>query len=223
MASTLTKRDIAEAKVTIWEMLARGDKDSEIIDAVGLGADVYAVIKHQVLDDKAQALRNKPPEHVYVEYILAQERNINDLTAMIAEFKKSKQYNAMVGAIKARADLHDKLIAKGQEFGLFRKESEHKVIAGVLVSELSREDLKSAITGAISGLDKMMSMYGESSIIDVTPGALHHGPALPPPSQPSSDVIAPKAKKASKTGRANRAKTSKRIRGRKPYKKRPEP
>lgn len=219
MASKLTKADLAEAKITLWEAMARGDDDSEIMDALGVEADVYGVLKRQVYDDKATELRDKPSEHVYIEYVLAQERNIADLTEMIAEFKTSKQYNAMVGAIRARADLHDKLIAKGQEFGVFRKEPERKIIAGMLVAEMTHDSLKAAITGAVGNLESMMSKYGEGTMIDVTPGDIHYGPALPPPSAALSAPVAPrvKKKKQSKTARAKTSKTSKRARGRKPF------
>ncbi len=217
MASSLTKRDIAEAKVTIWEQLCKGDADSDIMDYTGLSPEVYGILKHQVLDDKALELRNKPSEHVYVEYVLAQQQNISDLTDMIVSFKKTNQFNALVGAIRARADLHDKLIAKGQEFGIFRKEPERRTILGVLVTEMTRADLKTAITGAIGSLDKMMSMYGDSNIIDVPTGDLHYGKALPPPS--SESASAPVAPKAKKTARAKTSRMTKRARGRKPFKK----
>ncbi len=216
MASTLTQRDIAEAKITIWELLAKGEPDSVIIDTIGLSPKVYGILKHQVFDDKAQELRTKPSEHVYVEYILAQKQNISDLTEMIGEFKSTKQYNAMVGAIRARADLNDKLIARGQEFGVFRKEPERRVIAGVLVAEMTRTDLKVQITGAIGNLEKMMSMYGGENIIDVPTGPIHYGRRLPPP----TEVSAPVAPKAKKTARAKTSRQTKRARGRKPFKKR---
>ena len=218
MASSLTRRDVAEAKITIWEQLCLGKTTTEIMDYIGLSPKVFKILKHQVMDDKALELRNKPSEHVYVEYILAQQQNIKDLTKMIEEFKNTKQFNALVGAIRARADLHDKIIAKGQEFGVFRKEPERKVIAGILVAEMTRKDLKTAITGAISNLDKMVGMYGDGNIIDVPTGDLHYGKALPPPGSEPSAPVAPKAKK---TARAKTSKTSKRARGRKPFKKKP--
>lgn len=218
----LTKADIEEAKLTIWSELCDGSSDSEIMDMMGLEQDVYLQLKFQTLEDKAQELRRKPPEHVYVEYIINQTQNIQDLTEMIGQFKKTKQYNALVGAVRARADLYDKLVAKGQEFGVFAKAPERKIVAGVLVGDLSADDLRTAITKAIGNLDAMMSRYGDSNIIDVTPDSLHYGPSIPTREltpEAESAVVAPPSKK-SKTARAKTSRTSKAARGRRPFKER---
>ncbi|MGW8177878.1 MAG: hypothetical protein ACWGQW_03675 [bacterium] len=213
----LTKVDIEEAKDTIWEALCRGESDREIMDLLGLETEVYKALKFQLLEDRALEAKTRPPEHVYIQYVIDQTRNISDLTDMIAEFKTTKQYNAMVGAIKARAELHDKLIAKGQEFGIFKKVPERReIVAGVMIQDMSRDDLKAAITGAIGRLDSMMRRYGDNDILDVLPEAIHHGPALPPHEIPEERVMAPKAK--SKTVRSKMSKSTKGARGRKPFK-----
>ncbi len=223
MATSLTKADVSEAKQLIWDQLSKGVRDMEIIERLGVEAETYVSLKAQMLDDKAEELKNKPSEHVYIEYCLAQHENIHTLTEMIKDFKSTKQYNAMVGAVRARADLQDKLIAKGQEFGVYKKTPAGRVIGGLLVADLSSSDLKSAITKAIGNLDKMINRYGDSDIIDVPSSSvnLHYGPALPPPSmleEPSS-VVAPKGR-SSKTFRAKTSRTSKASRGRKRFKER---
>lgn len=216
----LTKADIQEAKVTIWSELCKGTQDSEIQEDMGLSQEMYLQLKFQVLEDKATQLRAKPPEHVYVEYIINQTQNISDLTGMIEDFKKTKQFNALVGAVRARADLYDKLVAKGQEFGVFAKAPERKIIAGVVVSDLSANDLRTAITKAIGNLDAMMGKYGDNDIIDVMPDSLHYGPSLPSRAiepREESAIKAPPTKK-SKTARANTSRATKRSRGRRPFK-----
>lgn len=213
----LTRVDIEEAKNSIWDSLCKGESDDEIMDLMGLDPEIYKSLKVQMLEDKAQELKRKPPEHVYVEYILAQTQNIQDLSDMIAEFKTTKQYNALVGAIRARSDLHDKLIAKGQEFGVFRKMPQRReLVAGVIVQDMSKDALKTAITGAISKLDTMMKRYGDGDILDQLPGPIHHGPALPSViDAEAEEVVAPRAK--SKTVRSKMTRSTKASRGRKPF------
>ena len=110
---------------------------------MGLSADEFDELKVSMFDAKADEMRSRPDEHVYVEYLLNQSRNIRDLTDMIKEFKTSKQYGSMVGAVRARAEIYDKLIAKGQEFGLITKTPERKeIVAGVLVAELSNKNFR---------------------------------------------------------------------------------
>jgi hypothetical protein len=214
----LTKVDIEEAKNSIWDALCKGESDDEIMDLMGLEPEIFRALKVQLFEDKAQELKRKPPEHVYVEYVLAQTQNIQDLSDMIGEFRKTKQYNALVGAIKARSDLHDKLIAKGQEFGIFKKApNRREIVAGVLVQDMSRDDLKTAITGAISRLDTMMKRYGDGDIMEQVPGAIYNGPALPSfVDGEAEEIVAPKARY--KTVRSKMTKTTKASRGRKPFK-----
>lgn len=212
----LTKFDIEEAKLTIWMELCKGTPDGEIIDLTGLDHDTYHSLKRQLVEEKALDMKSKPPEHVYVEYVIAQTRNINDLTDMIKEFKNTKQYNAMVGAVKARADLQDKLISRGQELGVFKKMPDQKqIVAGVVVAEMTREDIKLAITNAVNQMNKMMTDYGDGDLLSLSPGELHYGPALPPATTSVADstgdeIIAP----PTKTVRSVTSKTSKAARGR---------
>jgi len=213
----LTAADILEAKLTIWEMLCKGETDREIIEILGLPVDVYLALKTQAIDEKAQELKSKPPEHVYVEHLLVQQKSIRDLTDMIKEFKATKQYNAMVGAVKARAQLYDSLLSKGQECGVFRKTPERReLVAGVVVADLSSEELKAAITKAICGLDGMMRKYGECDIIDMAPDGLHYGPSLSARTEIEEEkpkVVAPKTKRVrSKTTKTSKASRGKRVR-----------
>ena len=217
----LTKADIEEAKASIWACLKEGKEDDEIMDLLGIDPAIYWGLRHQAIEDQATKLKAMPSEHVYIQYLLDQHQNIRELTNMLADLKSTKQHNAMVGAIKARADLYDRLIAKGQEFGVFKKAAETKrIIAGVVVTELSKDDLKKAITKAILDLDQMMGSYGDVDITEMEAGSLHYGPALP--AAPVADaeakpIVAPRGRDLKKTARAKTSKTSK-ARGRKPFK-----
>lgn len=179
MSTAMTKSELSEAMTTLWDLLTSGNSDAEAMDMMGLSSDTYVDLKRRLVDEKAAELKNKPAEHIYVEYIIWQTMGIVDLTKMMGEFKRLKQYNAMVGAVRVRAELYDKLIAKGQEFGVFKKTPERKeIVAGMAISEMGNKELKGAITGAIGELGKLMKRYGDTKIIDIEPGPTHHGPAL---------------------------------------------
>lgn len=215
----LTKADIAEAKLTIWEALLEGRGDREIANDIGVAADVYKSLKYDLLEEKAHELRNKPQEHIYIEYILNQQKNIAVLDEMLREHSTEANKNAIIGAVRARAELFDKLIAKGQEFGVFKKTPEKKVVAGIVVSDLARDDLKQEILKSIAGLDKMMKRYGDSAIIDVeAEESLHYGPKLKPKNieEPGDKKAPAYAKDKSKFSKTKRTKTTKASRGRKP-------
>lgn len=242
--SGMTKAELAETMETIWDLLLDGNTDKEIIELTGLEAEAYKALRQKMLEEKAAELQAKPAEHVYVEYIIWQTQGIVDLTKMLDKFRETKQYNAMVGAVRVRAELYDKLIAKGQEFGVFKKTPERKeIVGGLVLADLSSDKLRAMVTGALSELDKLMRRYGDTDFIDIEAGPVHHGPRLledggavievaeaPPakddpapapvgskaiPAPPS--VITPPRPKGSKNVRARTSKHSSKARGRRAH------
>lgn len=210
----MTKVQVQEAIVTIYGHMCEGKLDNEIIADMGLTPEEYKKLRSAMFDAKADEVRSTPTEHVYVDYMIKQARNIKDLTDMIEEFKTTKQYTALVGAVRVRAELYDKLIAKGQEFGLIHKEPDKKqVLAGVMVADLSNKQLKTMIVGELDNLNQLMARYGDANIMDMAPGKLHHGPRLPPTIDADSAGLAAKAKKP--VAKTARAKNTKRHAGRK--------
>lgn len=154
--------------------------------------------------------------------MLSQIANIGELTDIVKKSKKAKQYNSAISAIRVRADLHDRILTKGQEFGVFKRTADSGAIdLSRMVADMTSDQIRITFVKAISEMGKMMRTFGDHSIIDATPGQIHYGEALPDTEKSGSPeiVVAPPSKddapKASKTGRSNMSKTSKAIRGRK--------
>jgi len=177
----LTKSQLIDAINTIYSALSEGEGDKEIATKMGITNEEYGRLKIAMLDARADAVRGEPTEHTYVRYTIDMIQNIRDLTAMIKEFKSTKQYTAMVGAIRARADIQDRIIKTGQDFGLVAREPTRKeIVAGVMVADLSNVELKRAITAELADLNDLMRQYGDKDISKLKAGAIHRGPALPP-------------------------------------------
>ena len=199
----LTKEQLTEVIQTIYARAAEGKLDQEIMDELNISAQDYAKLKASMFDQKADEIRGRPTEHTYIQYMLDQAQNVTALTDMIQEFKNTKQYNAMVGAIRARSEIYDKLIDKGQQFGLIHREPDKKqVMGGLIVADLSNKQLKTMITGELSVLDKLMRQYGDKNIMDMVPGSLHRGPALKEATSDSA-VMAPSQKKPTKSTKSS--------------------
>ena len=194
------KGEMKEAIQTVWKSLVEGDSDENIMDFMGIEPEDYESVRKVMLEEQAQLLRTKPPEHHYVEYMLWQYKGIKDLTEIVARLKEAKSPNAaaQVAAIKVRSDIYDKIISKGQEFGVLKKTPETKVtVGGHFVAELTSEKLRSQLTSALVDLDKLMKRYGDGDMTSVDPGPLHHGPKLAADSSldsPAIVVVAPPAK-----------------------------
>lgn len=172
------KKAVAE----LLSKLAEGVTDDVAQAELGLSPARFERLKQQVYDLEAERLRSTPTEHTYVQYCLAQMGCIKDLTDLLKKCKEQKNSNAGVGAIRARSDIYDKLIKTGQEFGILEKKPEEKrIIAGVIVAQLSNDELKSAITTMIGSLNEMVSRFGNLDMTQIEAGQLHY--SLPEPSK----------------------------------------
>lgn len=199
----LTKKELMEVAATLFSLISDGYDDSEIMSEMGLTALELTQLKAKMFDLKSEELRTKPIEHTYVEYMLNQLHNVHDLTVMIGEYKESKQANAIVGAVRARAEIYDKMLAKGQDCGLIKKVAERKeIVAGVLIGDLSNEQLRKMVVKELGGLKALAGKYGDTEFMALpAPIDLHHGPSL-------KDEM-PTKKKKKKKGKRVKAKTSK--------------
>lgn len=176
----LTKEQLKEAMMRIYGMLCSGDEEADILDEMGLTAEEYEKIKAAMFDLKAEEVRGRPIEHVYVQYLIDQTQNLKLLDDFVRENRNTKQATATVGAIRARASILSEIITKGQEFGIIKKmPNRTELIGGVVLAELSNKELKKEMTGALGALNFLLEKYGERDIIDVSPGELHRGRGLP--------------------------------------------
>lgn len=176
----LTKSEVEEAIATIYGLLAEGKDDKEVLEGMGISAEDYAALKAAMFDKKADEVRTRPIEHVYVEYCIQQAQNVKDLTDLMETYKGSRQANALVGAIRVRSEIYDKLIKTGQDMGVIKRAAQqHEVIGGIVVADLTNEKLKALITQELRELSGLMKKYGDKGILEMDPGTLHYGPALP--------------------------------------------
>lgn len=175
MAIRIKGEKLRAACAKLRAYLAAGDSDHEICEKMGLSWGDYEELKGKMMAFESAKVVTQSSEQVYVEYLMNQEKNIHALSTMIDSFQDSRQHAAMVGAVKARADIYDKMIKTGQEFGFIEKMPERtEIVAGVMVRDLSEQDLRAHITSALSSLDTMQKKYGDSSnIIDLDPGQTH--------------------------------------------------
>ena len=215
----LTKEQLKEAVSTIYDGLSQGLSDGEVMEEMGLTRDEYESLKEAMFDAKTQELRGRPYEHVYVEYMLAQSANIRDLTSMIDKMHSKDQYQSLVGAIRARADILDRLIEKGQTFGIIHKKPERKeIVAGVVVSKLSDPQLKKLILGELSMLDGLRKKFGEKDFGELaSPEDIHTGPVLEEFKE--EETAEKKTYEKGELAKGNKAKTSKIRKGRKKIRK----
>lgn len=190
------ERKLRKAIAQLTEFYSAGATDEEAQELLGVTDAKFIKLKKALYDQETERLSTTPTEHVYVQYVINQIGCIRDLNELYKACKSQKNSNAGVGAIRARSEIFDKIIKTGQEFGVLEKKPEEKrIVAGVLVAQLSNVQLRQSITSALGDLNEMVSTFGNLDITQVTPGQLHY--ALPE-----------LAEKADKTNRARTSKVS---------------
>jgi hypothetical protein len=173
----LTKEQMKEAVMRIYGMLCFGDDEADILDEMGISVEQYEELKNKMFEVKSQEFKTKPIEYIYTQYIIDQTNNLNELSNFITSNKDGK---SIVGAIRARSEILDKIITKGQEFGIIKKVANRsEIVAGVLIAELSNTQLKKEITTSLDSLNLLLKKYGDKDIIDVSPGTIRSGKELP--------------------------------------------
>ncbi len=175
----MKKSDMLEAASTIYDYLARGKRDVYIMEKMGLDSETYDEIKKLMLETKAESIRTQPREHYFIEYQIEQRRGIKDLDDLIRNLDANSQYNALIGAIRLRSDIVDKIVNRAQEFGLVRKEAERKeMIGGFIIAQLGAEDLRKEIIAQTKLMGDVMGKYGEKDFMALPPAPLHFGPSI---------------------------------------------
>lgn len=208
----LTKAQLVEAAATIYGRMVEGEPEAEIMDHLGFDVETFREARRYMLEIRSEEIRTRPHEHTYVEYLIEQRRNLHDLNTMIKACDSTKHSNALVGAIRLRADIYDRIIERGQEFGFIRKVPERKeLVGGLIIADMSASELNLAIAKQLKDIQGMISKHGDTSIDGLDPGPLHYGvPALKaPPIETEGRGLAPKTE-----GKTSKARTSRRSGGR---------
>lgn len=202
--ATLTKEELRVAKNTLRVFLTEGRDDDDARVEMGLSVSEYASLKKKLFAEEVVKLQRMSVEEWFVDYIVKQSANVKVLTDMLTSWKTSKQQSAIVGAVRARSEIYDKIIERGQSFGLIdRKPEEKRIIAGIAVAQLSNNQLQKAILREIDGLNRYMSMFPEVGLLELEAGDIYGGEVV--------DVAPAEIPKASKKVRS---KTSRVHRGR---------
>ncbi len=209
----LTRREKIELAATIYSHLVDGSTDAEIIEELGVTAQHYAMAKQFLLVSKGDEEEQLSSKERFARYVIEQERNVTDLNDLVNNLNSKTQYSVIIGAIRMRAEIADRVISTGQTLGVITKAPERRVlVGGISISEMGDTDLRRGVLDAIGGLSKMIAKYGTgANVRALAPGPLHHGDAVDP-ELPAALGKPPLLEVSS--DKKNRAKSGKRAAGR---------
>lgn len=185
--------------------LARGESDLEIQQDLEITESRYLELLEELYREDANKRFNKPPEQSYIDFCLRQEGCIKDLNALIRKCKRSAQPQAMVSAIRAKSDIIDKMVQRGQDFGLLHKVPEqHQVVGGVVVANMSDAELRAQVVEQLETMRTMMKRYGELPMLEAAPKPLPAAPVKRASKASAEPKV--KVKPATETKRGKRGK-----------------
>jgi len=166
----------AELRAVLYEMklrLSDGSTDEEVMTLLGISTvGKYNELKRELYRQESADVRQKSTEDVFLEYKWAQEKCMRDLDDAMKGIPEN-QPNALVGAIKAKSDIIDKILKTGQDIGVINKEPERKVvIQGHVIAQMSNNELRKLIAQETSSLADALAKYGD---VDMDGNAIDDG------------------------------------------------
>lgn len=155
----------AELRSLLYELklrLMEGSTDEEVMTLLGISTVAkYNELKRELYRQESAELTNKTVEDVFLEYKWAQEKCMKDLDDAMRDIPEN-QPNALIGAIKAKSDIIDKILKTGQDIGVINKEPEKKVvIQGHVIAQLSNAELRQMIAQETNALAGALAKYGD--------------------------------------------------------------
>lgn len=190
----------------IQRMMLEGTSEAEIMDELDISTEVFCIARKFLLASIGDRQMSMSREERYAEYLISQQANVRDLGDLIDNLNNKSQYNALVGALRLRSDIAERVITTGQLLGVVEKDPERKevVVAGVSLADMEDKDLKKGVIKAFAGLQTLMTKYGDGqNIMELPePKQLHYGDAAVEATVVDvKDVDEPKKKKKKSKGK----------------------
>ena len=111
------RRQIAQVRT----LIGQGATDFDVLQEVNITLSTLSKLKQRLFSDELDQVQGETAAENWVRYNLRMSANIDDLSAVIADAMRSEQASALtarVGAIKAKADLIDRVFDRGQALGV---------------------------------------------------------------------------------------------------------
>jgi hypothetical protein len=177
--SSVPQRDHAALVAAIKERLIDGDSDMAIAEDLSLGKAEYRRLKQKVYDQEADGFVGKSAEEQYVDYCLGQRKCLKELDDMIEHFSDTKQYNAMVGAVRAKSQIMDSMHKTGVSMGIVKQETSHdREVGGIRLSDLNNKELRDQLANELRGLQHIIDKFGDKPMAEVAAPSPMADPAV---------------------------------------------
>lgn len=177
--------EIRLAAEVVWDRLRRGDDELDIMAELELAPADFADLRRRAFGVGVAETVGKSAEDTFVEYLVAQNRCLRELSALSQKFLRKKkgkdgddedaymvtQPAAYVSAVRAKSEIYDKIVKYGQDLGLV-KASKGGLVPGENFHDLTSKDLRAIVVRETAQLDALFRHFGRP-LEDEVVGALY--------------------------------------------------
>lgn len=151
----------------VQDSMVRGVSETQACIELNISLDELRKNQNKVIDDLVKDTHDSTALQVYAKYVMEQRGCVGELQVMINSFKTSKQHNALVGAVRAKSDILDKIVNKGQDMGLIDKRARRIEFIGQLdVRDLTEVEIARSIMSTIKDINELVAM---GAVVDTVP------------------------------------------------------
>jgi len=181
-------------KGTIRAHLLEGMTAEDIAIETGWGLGEIRKIVREVLAEEEREIVGRRPEDIFTAHVLESrkrvrilDRVVEDLRDPEAEYGKSRQGAAIVGAIRTQHQITKELIEIGQEMDLIRKAPDRHLFMGI-TSDMSVAQLKEVLAGQIQDTNGLLARFGDQDVLALREPARLLTPAVVDPDEIDVDI-----------------------------------
>jgi hypothetical protein len=147
------KRDIIQLRACV----ALGWTRDQILEETNWNLQRLMCTERYLAEEDRRIWEKADPIAIFAEYREHQILCAKELEDLAMYFKDSRQFSSLVGAVKAKSDVLDKIIKVGQELGVVKRAAKEISIRGqVDVRTLSVAELRVHLEKEVSGLQKLL-------------------------------------------------------------------
>lgn len=147
------KRDVIQLRACI----ALGWTRDQILEETNWTLQRLMYTERHLAEEDRRIWEKADPIAIFAEYREHQILCAKELEDLATYFKDSRQFSSLVGAVKAKSDILDKIIKVGQELGVVKRAAKEISIRGqVDVRTLSVAELRVHLEKEVSGLQKLL-------------------------------------------------------------------
>jgi hypothetical protein len=187
-------------------LLVSGASEEEILTTLHIDHAQLRKLEETLYSNESHEIASEKTDRTFAKYRIDQRRNIKALDELISELDGNTQYNAVVGAIRLRADLQDRIIKTGQELGCIKKaatETHHTHAVAVAISQMSAGDLRTEIKKMGASSQEKIERYSDKPFLELPEAPMYYGDAVkelvkPPAKSSPNPEPAPERKRTKK-------------------------